>query len=297
MARVHVPTGWSVEFLIIDNGSTDSTEAVFQASDLAKRSARYISEPRPGQSYARNRAIQEARGEIILWTDDDVRVPDDWIERMCKPILENRADAVTGGVVFPSHINALLDELPDPQLRGWFASTDQLGHGRPERLVGANMAFHRRVLSKVPGFDVELGPGGRAAMGFGDDTLFSKQLREAGYAIIGALDVTVDHHFDLDRLERNSLISSAIKMGRTDAFLFHHWEHCRSRLAYIRFGFCFLKWCGITFADRFRKKKTRGSVPISILRIERKLAFSRELIAQRRRPRKYAWHGLTPVRE
>ena len=49
-------------------------------------------------------------------------------------------------------------------------------------LTGANMAFARRVLDKVPGFDRELGPGG---LGFCDDTLFSLQLRTAGFRLAG----------------------------------------------------------------------------------------------------------------
>ncbi len=55
-------------------------------------------------------------------------------------------------------------------------------------MVGANMVFHRRVLSKVPGFDTDLGAG-PGSLGFGEETLFSRQLTEAGFRIIGLFEM------------------------------------------------------------------------------------------------------------
>ena len=83
------------------------------------------------------------------------------------------------------------------------ASTETLAEDAPTNLTGANMAFHRRVLAKVPAFDVELGPG---RLGFQDDVLFSKQLERAGYRIQRRFDVRVEHHFDFDRLLRKSFL-------------------------------------------------------------------------------------------
>jgi hypothetical protein len=88
-------------------------------------------------------------------------------------------------------------------------------------MFGANMGFSREVLSKVPAFDTELGPG---ALGFGDEMLFSWQLLEAGYQIHGALDITVEHHFEAFRLFRSSFLESARKRGRTQAYLDYHWR-------------------------------------------------------------------------
>jgi hypothetical protein len=127
---------------------------------------------------------------MILFTDDDVRPPEDWIDGMCEPILLGKAQAVAGGVrIAPKLHRPWMEALH----RGWLASTEGIDPAAPYTMFGANMGFSREVLSKVPAFDTELGPG---ALGFGDEMLFSWQLLEAGYQIHGALDVAVEHHFE-----------------------------------------------------------------------------------------------------
>ena len=105
-------------------------------------------------SYARNTGMAAARGEVLLWTDDDVRPGRTWIEAMCRPILDRRADAVAGRIKLP-------DYLERPWLRPWHRvclAVDAPTTGDFD-LIGANMAFARRVLEKVPAFDVEIGVG------------------------------------------------------------------------------------------------------------------------------------------
>jgi glycosyltransferase involved in cell wall biosynthesis len=44
-------------------------------------------EPAPGKSRAQNTALAEARGEVLLFTDDDVEPAEDWIEKMARPLF------------------------------------------------------------------------------------------------------------------------------------------------------------------------------------------------------------------
>ena len=282
IGKSSVPEGWAVELVMVDNGSSDDTEQVVRRANFSRMPVKYISEPRIGKGYAYNTGISAANGEVLLFTDDDVRVPDNWIEGMCRPILYCGADAVAGGVVFPSQIDRQLKESSLKNRRGWVASTHELDPSRPCWMVGANMAFHRRVLKKVPKFDVELGPG---ALGFSDETLFSLQLLAAGYKLIGAFDVSVEHHFDLTRLTKEGALDLARKMGRSHAFIFHHWEHQKSRLAVPRLILCYL----IRYWMRCLNRKGSGSGNISEqdLQLEYDLAFYREYIVQRRRQHKY----------
>ena len=57
---------------------------------------RWLREPRSGKSRALNRGLREAKGEVLLFTDDDLRFPRQWIEPMMAPILAGEADAVAG---------------------------------------------------------------------------------------------------------------------------------------------------------------------------------------------------------
>lgn len=282
LGKMGVPPGFAVELLVVDNGSTDNTAEVVSGAGLKNFIVRHLLEPKPGLSRARNAGVTAASGEILLFTDDDIRVPTNWLAVMSDPILKGVADAVGGGVIFPPEHAAALSKGPLLSRHGWFASTKELDPQHPARMVGANMAFHRRVLSKVPQFDVELGAG---ALGSGEETLFSFQLAAAGFKIVGALDDTVEHHFDLERLTGEGLLDLARKMGRSHAFLFHHWEHKSSRLAVPRLFICrwqrFWAWCF--------KPDAVSEVAVSekILRLEENLAFYREYLVQRRREFKY----------
>jgi len=222
LSAVHIPEDLSTELIIADNGSTDNTvQVVAEATPWLKNltgGVHRVEAPDPGQCYARNAGIAAARGKIIVFTDDDLRFPTDWIEGICRPILMGDADAVVGGVRLAPHL-----ERPwmSPDHRTWLACTDRIQTESPW-LVGANFAFSQHVLTKVPSFDTELGPG---RLGFGDDTLFGEQLREAGYKIVARLDTVVEHHCDADRLLRSSYLSSAEKMGRSLAYRAYHWYH------------------------------------------------------------------------
>jgi GT2 family glycosyltransferase len=284
VGKASVPEGWNVELLVVDNGSTDHTEEAMKRANLPQMPARHIMEPRVGKSHAYNTGISMAAGDVLLFTDDDVRVPANWIEGMCRPIFHAGADAVAGGVVFPIHIERQLQMSPLKNRRGWVASTHELDPNCPGRMVGANMAFHRRVLAEVPGFDTELGPGPEGLGNF-EDTMFSWQLVAAGFKLVGALDVVVEHHFDLTRLTGENLMDSARKMGRSHAFVFYHWRHQRSRLAVPRLMMCHLHqyWrrCFNGGDD------TAGVISDQALQLEYDLAFYKEYAVQSRRQYKY----------
>lgn len=285
IGQAAIPQGWDVELLVVDNGSTDATQEVVDEAKLANVKLREIREAKAGKCNAQNSGLSQTSGEIILFTDDDVHVPTNWIEGMCRPIASNRADAVAGGVVFPAHIATLLSRPPYSAIRGWFASTEKLDRDSPHTMVGANMAFHRRILKKVPQFDIELGPG---ALGFADETLFSEQVRAAGFRLVGAFDIAVEHHFDVSRLNGLSVLDLARRMGRSSAFMHHHWSGKSFPLLVPKLVYVHVR----RFWNRLTKSRNeKGAVSDADVRLEKNLAFYREYIVQRRRPRKYPAHG------
>ena len=76
--------------------------------------------------------------------------------------------------------------------RAWLASTaDYLSPENPSEMCGANMAVSRRVFEQIGGFDPELGPG---ITGGGEESLLSWQLKRAGFRLVAAPEVQVEHH-------------------------------------------------------------------------------------------------------
>ena len=156
MAGVCAANPMLTELIVVDNASTDDTAETVKSCRLPNMTTRLVYEPRRGQCYARNTGIAVARGEVVLFTDDDIRFPDNWIAGMSEPILSGRADAVVGGVRIAPHLERCWMESTH---RTWLAGTQDINPKQPERMVGASMAFARQVLDKVPQFDTELGPG------------------------------------------------------------------------------------------------------------------------------------------
>ena len=212
LARAEVPAGWRVELLIIDNGSSDDTKAVALAAHLPNLECRYIFEGRKGKSHAYHTAVEAVRGRAMLFTDDDVHVPVNWIEAMCTPILDGSADAVQGGVKLAPH-------LDPPWLKGfvrvWVASVED-PEIKPPGLVGANMACSRKALEVGGPFDLRLGPG---ASGFFEDTVFGWKVERAGLPILYLPQVAVEHHFDPDRLELSAFMGAARRMAVSRAIV------------------------------------------------------------------------------
>ena len=222
IGRCAVPPGLAADLVVVDNGSSDDTAAVVRGAGLTNLPVRYLLEPAPGQVQARNTGLRAtAASDIVLFTDDDVRVPSDWLAGMCAPIFEGRADAVTGGVHFPPDYETFFAVEPFRSRRGWFAATDDFDPERPHLIVGANMALGRRVVAAIGEFDPELGPG---ALGFFDDTLYSWRLMRAGFRLAAALGVSVEHHFDRARLTRPAILSLARRMGASEGYVAYHWD-------------------------------------------------------------------------
>ena len=92
LERCLVPDDVRLEIVVIDNNSTDGTAGVIE--DAAKRlPIRTAKETRPGIAPARNAAVAKARGELLLWIDDDVLVEADWITS----VRRRRANESGGG--------------------------------------------------------------------------------------------------------------------------------------------------------------------------------------------------------
>lgn len=285
LQRVAVPSDMSAELVLVDNGSTDGTAEMVREYQWRQGTVRVVVEPRPGKGYAYNRGLEVAAGHVLLLTDDDVRPPDDWLAMMCAPICSGRAEMVAGGVrIAPS----LLRNWMTPALRARLSSTELLDATHPAWVVAANLAFSREVLSRVPGFDPELGPG---ALGFEDEVLFSWQVREAGFRIVGMFDSPVDHCFDVRRLERASLARYMRAHGRSKAYVEYHWQHVEVARPRIRWWLAQAAWMGFHVFHPLEHRRREGisEVESDLLAA---LGNAEQHLIEGRRPRLYARRGL-----
>lgn len=139
---------------MIDN--TSGEEAV----ELIARefSARYIVEPTPGLSRARNRGLFESNSEIVVFLDDDGCPDKRWLEFLIEPFSNPSVAVVTGGTIPVSPCETVAAHLPTRYLSNhdqrWFEIAAFGGLG-----IGTNMALRKFACMGWKVFDERLGRG------------------------------------------------------------------------------------------------------------------------------------------
>ena len=194
------------EVIVVDNNSRDNTrEVVLDAAREFPTDLRYIFEAEQGRSAALNAGIRASRGEIILTTDDDVRIEPDWMEAAARALVSLDCDYV-GGKVLPIWGGARPRWLPNRGGKHWavIALLDYgpepvaFGHQVP---IGVNMAFRREAFRRAGLWDNRVG---RKA-----GTLLGQEVREWGLRAKAAglrgyyvPDMIVRHIISADRLKK-----------------------------------------------------------------------------------------------
>jgi glycosyltransferase involved in cell wall biosynthesis len=166
------------EVIVVDNNSCDHTRSV--VLDVANGfpvELQYLFEKEQGRCAALNRGILAARGEIIVTTDDDVRVEPDWLDQAAKALDDMQCDYV-GGKVLPIWGGERPAWLPNHAGRPW-SVVALLDHGEEplefdQRYVplGVNLALRRECFSRAGLWDNRVG---RKA-----GTLLGQEVREWG---------------------------------------------------------------------------------------------------------------------
>jgi len=178
------------ETLVVDNGSgTDETRRVAEAAGV-----RCVREERRGLSAARNRAIDEARGEVIAFTDDDCEVAPEWIAALRQPFRDPRVGCVTGRTIVPESASAAQRTIGRNSGGARGEVPFRIEPGAADRLfdraiagIGANMSFRRDLLRDTGGFPEEL-------LTSGDDVYMFNAVLRAGFSIEYAPAAVVAHH-------------------------------------------------------------------------------------------------------
>jgi glycosyltransferase involved in cell wall biosynthesis len=161
LAGVRTAGGW--ELIVVDNNSNDQTRKVVEeAQSNFPVELRYLFEKEPGRCAAMNAGIGIARGEIIVNTDDDVRVAADWLDQAAAGLQDLKCDYV-GGKVLPIWGGPKPDWLSDSGGRHW--SVIALLNYGPEPVefgvryapLGVNLAFHRSCFERAGLWDNRVG--------------------------------------------------------------------------------------------------------------------------------------------
>jgi glycosyltransferase involved in cell wall biosynthesis len=171
------------EFIFVDNGSIDGTaELLNEMKSLGH--IRSIHEPQPGKGRALNAGIAAARGELLVFSDDDIEPDPTWLDELSKA-AERHPDVVA----FGGRILADANDVPcwireSRNLQEILLTEHDLGNEvrqyPPNRFpVGPSMMIRRRALRDQPSpWSPEFGPG--CAVPVGDERVLFCRIDQGG---------------------------------------------------------------------------------------------------------------------
>jgi glycosyltransferase involved in cell wall biosynthesis len=202
MTLLNTPPGIRWELIVVNNNCSDDTESVLDDFQSKLPLVRLF-EPTPGKSHAANRAVGEAKGEYIVWTDDDVLVDPDWLNAYLAAFVQWPDASVFGGVIAP-----WFEESPPRWLEQVFGKVERayaaLDYGPTGFAMtldtppfGANMAL-KRSAHLEEGYDGRLGPRPNSGLR-GEETTMVRRLLSSGHSGRWVPQARVRHFIPADR--------------------------------------------------------------------------------------------------
>lgn len=230
MAALVPPPECDVEIVVVDNNSTDATPQVI-ATAAATSPFRVVGlhERAQGKSFALNRGLQMARGDIIALTDDDVWPDQEWLHRIVATFRERDVNFVFGkvlprwGATPPADLLttsaqdiwgplALVDYGDEPAEY----TADRTGQRLP---IGANLAFKRDALVQVGGWRTDLGKVNNTLTSGEDHEIFCRFRRFGHYSGFYDPNIVVRHYVPARRLTRQYFRQWFFWSGKTHALM------------------------------------------------------------------------------
>lgn len=203
------------DVLVVDNDPDGGARDLVTSLAGGPVPIRYAHEATPGISAARNRALAEsATADLLVYIDDDERPSERWLVLLLQTYREHRSAAVVGPVVSEFEVE------PDPWIAaGRFFQRRRMPTGTPLEVAGTgNLLLDLHQIRRFGlTFDPDLGTTG------GEDTVFTRQIRRHGGAMVWCDEAYVVDVVPASRLTRRWVLTRVLRYGIS-------WAHTSLRL-------------------------------------------------------------------
>jgi GT2 family glycosyltransferase len=215
--------------IVIVEAQSDAAGGALRSLNKPRPAIRHLHLERPGKSRQLNRGIEAATGDLLLFTDDDVRVPPSWADDMARCFIDGVVGVACGRVqgltIAPGWDRPHPVDAGNAPIETW-----TYAHG-------ASMAVRATAAWEVGGFDERLGPGAPA---HGEEHDLLLRIRRRGWRVVIAPGAPV-HHLDWRSEQENrrnalvyergggALVGAAVRRDRTEGL-----DLLRRRLRYQR---------------------------------------------------------------
>lgn len=224
------------EIIVVDNNSSDNTKEIANEFVGKYKELTYELELRQGLSFARNHGIEVAKGDIVVFIDDDAIAYPDWLSNLLQPYSDEKVACVGG------KINIVWQDGKQPEwysdiFMNYFSGFDiktnlpKEAEGICEFPYGANISFRKEPIKKLGSFDSNLGRIGKKLLA-GEETLLCKKLFDNKWKIIYTPFAVVDHLIPQSRTKISYLKKYAYD-GAKSSFYFQSLDSSKEELKNI----------------------------------------------------------------
>lgn len=183
------------ELIVVNNNCTDNTDDVV-ASFHDQLPVVYIHEKRQGLSRARNAGLNAARGDYLIFIDDDITPSPQWLST-----YRNAFERFPQGHYFGGSVESIFESVIPPdellQFAPWSVRGLELGDNERilerEMFLAANWACPRAAIVAAGGFDEELGLSGSGPVNVGEESDLQTRLRQMGYKALYLPEARIGH--------------------------------------------------------------------------------------------------------
>lgn len=161
-------TDLHTEIIVVDNGSTDATRDVAE-----RRHVQVINESKKGVTFARQRGLATATGDIVVSLDADMHIPSGWLKKILAT-FEKQPDVVcVSGPYIYYDLPTFWKMIAWP----YEVTAGSIAHALTGHCVaGGNFAARRSALTEVGGFDTSISF-------YGEDLDIATRLKKVGRII------------------------------------------------------------------------------------------------------------------
>ena len=211
------------ELILVDNrpDSPNTREAVQPYRSSLPLTL--LEEQRPGKNFALNTAVPVSRGDLIVFTDDDVVAAEDWLS-----VLKDAADShpdfdIFGGTIlprWPDGASAPNYDMRHALVRTAYGITDRDGDPGPVRgydVWGGNMMVRRRLFDAGHRFSTTVGPDGSENYVMGSETDFNVRMEALGHKCLFTPNAVVRHQIRPEQLSDRWLHGRTMRLGRGES--------------------------------------------------------------------------------
>jgi len=209
-----------IEVLVIDQGPPGQLARLIAAAYPGETRLLYFNLARAGAAKARNFGIENARGSVLAFIDDDAIAVPGWLNAIAEMFSSPSRPALMAGRLEPIWAVPKPDWYPAERefLLGLYNIGDDVRPMPESDLpIGANLAGWRETIIEMGGFEEQLGPNyfRKHPMLTGEDTVLGKRIRGAGHAIYYNPSASVGHRISAKKLTRKYFLKRHFWEGVT----------------------------------------------------------------------------------